>query len=580
MGYVGEKTLDTQTTIFDEIIWDDGDDPAGPLVIGSDFDVTGPPPGVATGLPATADEVVENRVPYWEFTHRIDAAQGLVITKAVARGTQHTGTTTLSTEEVFQRIDFTDLKVYFDDGSSAMFNVARALPSGIFQFRVRGQRTTVSPPDKLFQYGLQLRLSDNVLSGTGTCTVNLEMTVVFRGAMNDFDPGGVPVAMGCYPQLAFTWLSEGATKRVVKFRGSIRSTTDNVMSHYMHHAGAHPPPQNIAGFYTDSNTSFLYLGKSSLNLTDLLLESRATLYGVKAIGGRLMGVPASWGMLFDYLAPNVTTEKQIVGVYGPPDGNFYQAKLQRRANYVWPASATAIQYNAYVVIKEDRQGQYDNIHLHADMGRMDVEGNIQIHAPFCGHSCVHMHWRWSAIAGKGAGPRSWYYNGWSNPPGGMPAAHTTPGSPLVPPNQKVKVALCAPHATRFSEDNILNPAALGALPVRNKVIWYSSDIFAPKAGKKQVIMEHGMGWAYRYAMQNESSAVDDICSRKAFLPIFGSNPSTQEEMSDFFEEHVYPVMRYLNWVGTKINQIPDGTYDRTHVWGTITAAPPIKGEDL
>ncbi|MBS0180502.1 MAG: hypothetical protein JSR20_17230 [Nitrospira sp.] len=583
MAYIGGKTIATQTTMFEEISW--GDDMLSALRRDVDVPVTGVPPGVSMGLPATSEEALDGRTPYWEFTYRIDSAEGLIITNAVARATQRSTTSTHSTERVFQRVDFTDLVVTFDDGSSANFNVGRAIaaPSASFQFRRNGSRTTVSPPDRLMQYGLRLALTDNILAGAdgGTCNVTLEFVVVFRGAINDFDPGGVPVAMGCYPQLSWTWSSAGATKRVAKFRGSVRITADNVMAgEHVGHGAGHPPAANIAGLYTDSNTSFDYLGNERFNLTDVVMNSRAAVYGISAMGGRLMGLPASWGMVFDYLHANFTQEKEIIGVYGPNDGNFYRATTARRANYVWPATAVLAQYNAYVIVKANRQGQYDNVHLHADMGRDDRYGNTQIHAPFCGHSCVHMHWRWSAIAGRGGSARAWYYNGWSDPPGGMPVAHSTPSAPLVPPNQRVQVAICAPRPARFSAVHIINPAAPAALPARNKMIWYCTDIIAPAAGQKQVICEHGLGWAYRYAMQNESSAVDGMSGRSAFLPLFASEPSTQAEMSDFFEQHVYPGFRYIVWAGTRINQIPDGSYNRTHVWGSTAPDVPIKGEDL
>lgn len=582
MRYIGGKTLDTQTTMFDEIRWEDA--PGDLLLRDRDTAVTGPPPGLRLGMPATSEEAREGRTPYWEFTWRVDSAQGLVITNAVARGTQPSSGGTLSAERVFQRIDFTDLMITFDDGSSATFDVARALggAGASFALRRNGRRFTVDPADPLMQYGLRLRLTDNVLSGTGTCNVTLEFVVVLRGAINDFDPGGVPVAMGCYPQLAWTWSAEGATKRVQKFRGSVRITADNVMAHnHAGHGGAHPPAANIPGFYTDSNTSFMYLGDpNNVTLGGLVTNGRQSLYGLSVIGARIIGLPASWGMVFDYIHANFTQEKEIVGVYGPADGNFYRATLRRRANYIWPVAGAIAYTNAYVVIKADRQGQYDNIHLHADMGRPDRYGNTQIHAPFCGHSCVHMHWRWSGIAGRGAGERGWYYNGWSPLTGGASTAHSTPNAPLVPPNQRVKVAICAPRAARHSADHIINPAAPAVLPARNKMIWYSTDILDPAAGRKQVICEHGLGWAYRYAMQNESDAVDGLASRRAFLPVFASAPSTQAEMSDFFEQHVYPGFRYVELGGGRINQVPNGDYSVTHVWGSTVRDLPIRAEDL
>jgi hypothetical protein len=602
MRYTGAKTLDTQTTMFDEVVWEDT--PGELLLRDRDTPFTGRPPGARPGMPSTSEEAQQGRIPFWEFTWRVDSVQGLVITNAVARGTQPSTSGTLSTERVFQRIDFTDLVVTLDDGSSVPFNVTRALggAGATFALRRNGRRFTVDPADPLMQYGLQLRLTDNVLTGAGTCNVTLEFVVVLRGAINDFDPGGVPVAMGCYPQLAWTWSAEGATKRVRKFRGSVRITADNVMAgEHVGHGGGNAPASNVPGFYTDSNTSFDTLGNftpvviphnprsAGIAVGGMLSDNRASIYGLTTVAARVRGLPASWGMVFDYLYANFTQEKEIVAVYGKEDGNYYTAATPRRANYIWPSTPGHDDYNRFVINKAARQGQYDNIHVHAEMPDPDVYGNVQIHAPFCGHSCVHMHWRWSATAGRGAKERSWYFNGWSNPLGGMPTAHSTPNAPLVPPNQRVKVAICAPRAARHDENNIINPAAPALLPQRNKMIWYSADILQPAAGRKQVICEHGLGWAYRYAMPGESDAILDsggvdglagVLFRGQFLPSPPRRPATQLAMSDYFENYVYPKFRYVDWFGTRINQIPNGDYCRTHVWGSTTPAPPIRAEDL
>lgn len=593
MSRIFPTTLDNQQTIFEEIDWQQ--DSSAPLIADKDIEVTGRPPGLVTGLPATADEELENRRPYWEFTYRIDSTRGLVIKNVVARGTQHSTTAIQSEERVFQEVDFTDLQVTFDDGSIAMFDVARALssaPPPTFKLMRGGKRQlgTVAPPDPLIQYGLLLSLTDNVAQPAGSCYVTLDFVFVVRGAINDFDPGGVPVAMGCYPQLAWKWLeTRGSTRRVTRFRGSVRITVDNVMADaHTGHGGVSPPKTNSAGLYSDSNSSFQTLGNASpavvpkfpggINIY-ALIDNRSILYGIAAMAGRQFGKPASWGMLFDYMHANFKQEKEFVAVYGPEDKNFHRQTVQRRANYLWPTDGVHTAHNRYVIIKTDRQGQYDNVHLHADMGRRDVNGQEQIHAPFCGHSCVHMHWRWSATAAAGATERSWYYSGWSPFGPGMPKAHTTKGAPLIPPNQRLTVAICKPRPGRFSTEQILDPNSLEQLPERNKMIWYCADIVTPAPGQKQVICKHGLGWAYRYAMPNESDAVKGLC-RPPFRPIRDDPPATQQQMSDYFENVIYPAFRYVDWHGTKLNQIPDGSFEHTHVWGSDTPDKQVKAEDL
>src|SRR5207247_11382683 len=133
----------------------------------------------------------------------------------------------------------------------------------------------------------------------------------------------------------------------------------------------------------------------------------------------------------------------------------------------------------------------------------DINGTEQSHAPFCGHSCVHMHWRWSGVA-AGTAPveRRWYYKGWST--GKKIEGNTRDHSPLIPPNQKLTVAICRPGHVRVNDAQIL-PTGRGKLDKLRKQIWYCVDVIhttdAPiNENKQQVILEAGLGWAYRYAL--------------------------------------------------------------------------------
>jgi len=76
--------------MFEEVVWEE--DVLSALTRDVDVSVSGIPPGVTMGLPATSEEAVDGRTPHWEFTYRIDSGQGLIITNAVARGTQHSTT--------------------------------------------------------------------------------------------------------------------------------------------------------------------------------------------------------------------------------------------------------------------------------------------------------------------------------------------------------------------------------------------------------------------------------------------------------------------------------------------------------
>jgi hypothetical protein len=289
--------------------------------------------------------------------------------------------------------------------------------------------------------------------------VTLRLSVAFRGATNDFDPGGVPVHMNFYPQIGWTWKSTGASgRRVNRFRGSVRITVTNQTpaspavpaSGNMPAIPAMPAvPENIVNCFADSNVSkepgntrsaLMVKGKTA----DLYLPPiiSATFRDKKLIEDAR---PFGWGMVFDYMLSNIQDELEYVAVYGPEDGVFYGPDWRTRF-YKWPASAAGFKSD-YKVGKAPRQGFYDNIHLHGRMHMPDIKGNDQIHAPFCGHSCVHMHWRWSGVAaGTAPEERRYYYNGWST--GKIIEGKHHGSQPTDPPNQRLTVAICGPNHIR------------------------------------------------------------------------------------------------------------------------------------
>ncbi|MEM1325582.1 MAG: hypothetical protein AAGI23_06490 [Bacteroidota bacterium] len=209
------------------------------------------PQGLKTGMKAD-----KNRPPYWVYDYKISSTEGLVITDANVKDTVSSG----SIEQVFKQITFSDLKIFFDDNTSSNFNIQESLnlthPGTLVFLEVGEDGSSYKGLDKLYQRGIKLSITTNALAAQGgTCVVNISFSNVFRGANNDFDPGGVPVAMIAWPQLSFVWSKNSATKKVVGFIGSIKITMNNKMHHSHTHGGQAPPAQNIPGFYTDSNTS-------------------------------------------------------------------------------------------------------------------------------------------------------------------------------------------------------------------------------------------------------------------------------------------------------------------------------------
>ena len=553
------RTMNQQTLQFQAITWQEDVVPlTEPTTLSGIQEVRGRPHWVAP------------EQPYWEFDWQLTPESGLRLTHGIVRNTQ-TGLP-ISTESVFEEINFTDLQIAFDRilgtnqaGSLIDFDLQLGFshPESRVWMRKKGVRQG-TPPDPLFQYGLILKLI-NDFNGT---RVTLRISIVFRGSANDFDPGNIPVAMKFYPQIGWTWertIFSGPT--VNRFRGSIRITVNNRMEHGEH--SHHAEHGNAASLFADSNTSLIDLTRPS---GGGVLDGTAGFFRGYFFNG---SYPSGWGMVFDYGQTDLTTAKEYPVVYGPQD----TSRLSNRERvYRWPpriSGQSTSDRGQFVIQKQSRQGYYDNIHIHARMSPY-TNGDTQIHAPFCGHSCIHLHWRWSYVSTLGAGVRSWKFKGWSQ--GVQSRSNTTVGAPLIPHNQKLIVAICVPNQTRFSEENILNSDSNILLHGTNKMIWYCVDIYDVttdqnlrlNSGEQQVIMEQEVGWSYRYANPVESTAVNDLISAiewnltRLHVPIlnitvFPPLPLDQAQMSDYFETIIYPRFRYIP--GTSINQIPSGTWN-------------------
>ena len=593
-------TLSSQKLEYDEVIWASETRYGNAFAVqsaargylqplpqlGTVTNVTAAPSGLSTGMSADS-----SRPPYWVFAYKIDRTKGLVITDIKVKDTVGEG----SIEEVFEKIEFSDLKIFFEGGTTVNFDLAAALSSttGTLVWLTIGENgagrnasgSYAAPRDALYQRGLKLEIMTNVLSPSGgTCQISLVFSIVFRGSKNDFDPGGVPVAMIAWPQYSFRWSNEIASRRVVKFIGSIKISMINKMhSSHTHHGPSYN--ENIAGLFTDSNTSIRDATILRL-VSPRQLVSRANYYvGLTSRLGSNVRQPFGWALVFDYVNKlrlnynssnhGVTqSETETVAVYGYDDESKYSNFREKRYEWIPGMLSPGIR-----VRKAPRQGMYDNMHNHARMSSVDINGNIQIHAPFCGHSCIHTHWRWSNISSWGFISDTPKYKGW-----GASGAHTQHDAPKVPPNQKVRIAICNTTANSgnggnsYSDSNILNPQSLGNLDPLRKMFWYRAEIIRPNANEDQVVMEQGIGWAFRYAMPSwlstpltpgiggESDAVDGLTDVLPDSLPWTSAP-TQDAVSDFFENSVYPAFRYKDTQ----DQVPEGNHDTLYSGGTGTS---------
>ncbi|PBQ33649.1 hypothetical protein CNR22_18325 [Sphingobacteriaceae bacterium] len=450
-----EKSLSKQRLVFDEVNWM------------SLTKSTGDPTVAQTTI---TNAPIDNPPEYWQFKYEVNDIVGLRIIDARNAVYQTPGN--FQVRKAFDQITFNNLSVVFDDNSSATFSINSAFHTGTAQLFV-GEGTRLNSVDSMYQRGYKLVLGYNV---GGVCNVKVTLSVVFRGKVNDFDPGGVSGGMKAFPQISFEWQT-GGTRKVKTCLGTIRMDV-NVLD-YDDELTSNP--QNFAGFYIDSNQ---YLKTRKYNT--------------------LIPKPFDWAFVFDGYYPNAVSSsnisKQITGVYGPQNTKFSTYRMGKFSHSL----------QNYYSLKFPRQGDYDSIHIHGNSGKIletlysggnvpnnvTVDGipysqytNNSVEAPFCPHNCFHLHWRWAAILADldtmkkifPAGdlyikvPPGYKFRGWSSK-GLQSRSNSERGAPMVPPNQELEVEV------RHIADNI-------------KRVHYNVSIFNPNPGEKQVIMEHGCSFA-------------------------------------------------------------------------------------
>ena len=496
--------------------------------------------------------------PYWEFDYEVDRARGLRIYEAGILLPAF-GSTPASRDELASLIEFLDIVVTFEDGSKHPFVFQDAIDSGNAVLEVADGSLGA---DKRYQHGLKLTLTNKV---AGLAEVRVEMSVVFRGKYNDFDPGGVVEAAKVYPQLGLTW-SSGAKKKVTAMSGRVLIVLNNhraMAGHAGHHAG------NIINVFTDSNTSF----------TDVR-RSQHPIRWFTPMGSFKTKPFPNWHLVFDYARVDLQKEIEFTAVAGPADAARY--KIRGPQSYTWPSGTT----DSLKPVKTARQGAYDNVHCHAYMDDdANTPGKPLVHAPGCGEACFHFHWRWADLAATNAAAHigSAPFKGWAADLSGA-VAGSVAAAPLVPPNQHVRVAIThymTPGNASGGDIVGAGTVAAGtkALDPLARGVWYSVEAskLERRPGERQVFLEQGLGIAFDYASTGPSvdlqNAVLDAWNDSwsltgmavepqkvwpaSFYPNkFPSGPSTSMEKF----HALYQWIRWFNDLSPAEPQIPQGDY--------------------
>jgi hypothetical protein len=491
-------------------------------------------------LPRTDGQVrtttSQGQESWWQYT--VDAgAPGLALSNVHAQVPgMHGGTT--ERQPVFASIEFRELRATLKDRGELPIDLGAALTSTL-------ERGTVAVGDPLMQEGVRYTAVVPVGASTSApALVEIELAVTFRWPNNDSDPPGAITALKIFPQIAFRQVGKEAVPDapgdfpgvVERFHGEVcldsdittpQGVTDHMKMLMEETYGTVPPGnRNYVSFFTETPNQFLWH-------TDL----------VSQLAWRPEYQSTAWMSIFDYATLDFTAPKEVLAVPGPRDSRWNPPR--RKDRYDWPGAPPNARA-ARAIWKEPRQGDQDNVHVHGSMGTVyhhasgQDTGRPRIMAPGCGHSCLHLHWRWGITPyhASATAPAGWWGDmlvdqivawildaialtgaedpdaaeltnelllaflraaglnypmratimGWSADPGERSRGQVKAGAPMIPPNQTLVVG-------------IRDPAGGSSLPTDRKLVVYAVDVDTVEeydAHWKHVTFEHGASLATAY----------------------------------------------------------------------------------
>jgi hypothetical protein len=587
---------------------------------------------------------------HFAYDLHVDKTRGLWIAEVVGASlpypSSHPNAGSTYDQDYLERCEFRTLKVKLQgDPSLYDFPIGTAFQQGNARMFTVESSTTRPSRDGLFQSGAYLVLEAVVGSAT-TARIQVEMCFAFRGGGADFDPAGAGRALKFWPEICFTRLHDPQHTAIVEQFFAETHYRVRVPMPPMLHPGsggghhAHHSSGNRVGFYTDANAS---LDPRNMALTQLALQLAVTVLPgnpppeVQAVARAIEAIPvatAIWHTVFDYVRTDNTTELEFLAVPGPTHANF---AATRSATLQWPTAANPVWQRAVTrtITKVPRQGDYDNIHLHGDMGAYGTTTLPLMMAPICAHACFHLHWRWAntnwfTYLAKTAWPMleeamrlaseaAWDTASWPPPMvpvvQGLKLLHAMPGTysnaadvahaivepseyqgwtsnlrtarsgkksgaPLIPPNQELRLSL-----TRDGTTSAVSPTQ--ALNATEKSVWCRFTCTGPFiSGERQVFGYSPVGLAY----ENIESTLLTSAMRPMLawyygdlryvgdVPLVGTRHPIEKVFTD-----VYPMMRFLDepWVvpalsAGKANRIYD-VLNQVIPEGTelLTATTPV-----
>jgi hypothetical protein len=462
--------------------------------------------------------------PKWDYKYDINATDGLVFNDMIIKWTDGTN---IHHSNVLKKLQFVDLQIVWNDASTYDIDLGADIAAAGSNSLITVQYLDADNNSQTdFQRGHKLIVTRKFQNGSGKdlWEYKVVISVCLRDIAADFEPGGALEALKIYPEIGFTWKKYATwTKTVDEFRGTVKMTKNPASS--MNN-------NSYSNFFTDSNYPTKPNYRRGQWPVDFIPYAAAVLTGFFEL------FYPSWDYLFDYVHTQVQSTTEHIMVYGSGSGAPAKEK-KRSATVTYPSGGVW----DIEVTKMPRQGAYDNVHTHGDMGMHKSPNTSKkiMMAPFCLESCVHMHWRWgvegtyvAGMAMNGVSPSD--FKGWSKS-----GAKSVLGAPMIPPNQELSVKL---------EDTA---SGTSISPSNDKVISYKIKIDSPKQNCQQVIMENGLSIAYR-----GNSTMDKIIGLSEFEYTASANTTHKKMMQ------LYSLIRFYWGYGTRFkNQtttqmVPEG----------------------
>lgn len=509
---------------------------------------------------------------FWKFTLDVSLAHGLRLLNVKHVDGAGTGSMNMAMEnKIAREIRFRDLRVVLDDDTSHDLNIADAFSAG--NVEVRYGTLGRQKHDSLWQFGFRLSAEFEVANKV---RVTVVQAIALRGANADFDPTVAVVAMKAYPQLSFEWQAIDNTSSVKSFHGTIWQDLEPISS--MSHGGGHDAPPSAEVF--------------SSWFSEIDFKTNAHWYPFRLKHNSPLPPSTFFAGLFSHWYPQPENEeKEIIGARRV-EGNIWAgaATSGRSGTFDWQAAETFRPAVSVNVTRARREGQYDNLHTHGWMGWTQVPRGSQtvprVMAPACGEACIHIHWRWFEEAylqnglqvGWGSAEK---YAGWGDNPLTAQAA-SVGGNPMIPPNQRLRVAVTNSNTNRASDSSVLGGATIhhgattaNALDLDHRALWYDVDVEGWIAeGAPQVLMEHGWGFAVRHELGGSAEILLRLAAHVvAYQPAYWGDPLAYGSSDISFLSQQRPfndamMVLYDDWrfYYHGREQVPHGTHSN----GTIT----------